>query len=185
MLVRLHIRKPLLRAYLANLFEKTTHHGYQDPVFKVTKTVDFGRLLCSMVRYSNRKKPAPVEALTFQLPWDRSLQSAPAYHLYFSKEDTLKLNDYLEVIFNLHFDRYYLKGKEQGFQQKDIISTFIQVHHLTGLTDVAGSLKKRRYREEARVRDELFIQLKNAAYHRHASIIFDADQVVKTTVLNY
>lgn len=191
MIVHLHIRKPLLRAYVAHLFEMLSTSERPDnlglPIYKVTKTNDFGQLLCSMVRYANK----PVRAhqgeglMIFKLPHDRSLQSAPNYHLFYSKEDTLKLNDYLEAIFNIHFDRYYLKGRQKQIQQKDIISTFIVVHNLSGLEDIAGTLKKRKYREEAKFRDELIEQLRHRAINRNDRMIFDESQVVKTTFLNY
>jgi len=183
--VSIEIKKPLLKSYLKHIFRS-------DPKGNLiaTKTHDFGQLLCSLVRYSNtRLEQLPTEnseaIVTFRLPKVRSLASAESYHLYYTKEDALKLNDYLQTLFNIEFDRYYLAGRKKQYQQKEIISTFVTTRNLTGLSDVAGSLKKRNYRREADLLEERTQELLHKAYNRNDRILFDESLVVKTEHLNY
>lgn len=182
MQVLLDIKNPLLRSYLQHLFENAASESNLD-ILKVTKRNLFGSLLCSLVKYSTKKVNHMVtdQTVYFQLPVDNSLKNAGNYHLYYLKEDVLKINDLLDTIFNIDFDRYYLDGLQQGFQRKEIVSTFIVVRNLSGLEDVAGSLKKRKYRQESKLHDERIKILTNRAYERHHRIKpFDRNKVVKS-----
>lgn len=166
MIVLLKIKKPIFREYIHYLF------ALEDGSFSVFRKHDFGKMLCSLVSYSNMpiKEEVNEETLKFTLPISRATANAQNYHLYYSKEDEAKLNDYLEVIFNIDFDRYYLNGSRMGFMQKDIIHSFIISRKLTGLIGNNEMLKKRQYRSEKKILENRTEQLIKRAYYRNHAI---------------
>ncbi|MEO9474153.1 MAG: hypothetical protein ABJG41_01420 [Cyclobacteriaceae bacterium] len=182
MIISLDIKKPLLRSYLAYLFEKDSE------VFTVSASHDFGRLLCSLVRYSLKpiKKADTTHTVKLKLPKVGALTTADNHHIYFSREDTHKLNMFLEATFNIDFDRYYLDGLQMKYQKKEIISTFIITRKLTGLSDPAEAIKKRHYRKELSLLEIVSKNLLDRAYNRHHRIqTFNPKFVARTAHLNY
>jgi len=149
MLVALQIKKGLYKDYLNFLceFDKITK------VYNVSRDNDFGKLLCSRVKYSALpvKSCKDEHTVFLQLPKSRPLASAKNHYLFYSKEDQAKITDGLEVMFNNDFDRYYLQGMKLRMMQKDIIQSFIISRKLTGLIGDNEMLKKRQYREELEI----------------------------------
>jgi hypothetical protein len=176
MTVSLNITKPLFRKYLDFLFDKNQNGHY-----KVSKTISFGAMVCSMIQQSNLPitKNESDESVTFVLPQVDSLSNARNYHLYFSKENELRLNDLLREYFFIDFDRYYLAGRKSGFMQKDIINSFILSRQLAIIDTAHESIKKRHYREELKVIADTAKKLKNLAYNRNEIMLFSPKHVVK------
>lgn len=170
MKIQLDIKKPLYRDYLNHILEKQ-----QDGSFRATKDSDFGKIICSFVRYSN----SPVQhemiqdTVTIILPITKSLGNAPNYHCYLTREDQLRINDLLDVLFNIDLDRYYLKGMKMGLQQKEILESFIVSRKLTNLLSDNETLKKRQYREELNTLRERVEILRQRAYYRNQKIEFE------------
>ena len=163
--IQLLITKPLLRAYLDFLFTPNSSGTYS-----VSRTSDFGKVLCSFVRYTREKPEHVPEAVGFTLPKTDGLKNAPNYYMYYSREDHIRINDLLEVFFHIDFDRYYLKGKKLGLLQKDIIESFIISRKLTNLMHDYETLKKKEYREELRLLKEMCSTLLSKAYYRNEKI---------------
>ncbi|HLT41737.1 MAG TPA: hypothetical protein VKZ95_03455 [Sphingobacteriaceae bacterium] len=171
MTVLFTLSKPMLREYLHYLF------AYEDGSFSVFRGHDFGKLLCSLVQYSNLPVPQKITEHTIKLtlPISRPTANAPNYYLYYKKEDEAKLADYLEAIFNIDLDRYYLKGIKQGYQQKEVIQTFIISRKLVGLIGDNERLKKRLYRDEQKQLKQATDKLLKKVYYRHHQIEYGAN----------
>lgn len=171
MTIQLHVHKEILREYLNYIFKKLPSGAY-----KVSKLEDFGRALCSFVRYSNIRVPEPPhpaqELVTFRLPRIEALNNALGYNLYYTRDDQEKLNDYLALIFDLDFDRYYLAGKASGEQKKDIIMSFIASRKLSRLLSDPELLKKRQYRSELKLLEARMVTLSKRAYNRNDRITY-------------
>lgn len=165
MQIRLSISKPLLQEYFQYLFPTDESGTYQ-----VTRKSDLGKAICCFVRYAHRRIPHRDGALLLQLPEAHTLMNAPRHHLYFCAEDEKRINDLLQVYFNLDFDRYYLQGKKNGFKQKDIIESFIVSRRLHNLMSDNETLKKRKYREELRLLEQRHKSLVKRAYWRNEKI---------------
>lgn len=145
MQVVLDIRKNLYRDYLNYLFLQDANGQYH-----VTRNNDFGKLLCARVQYSELpvRKVVGDKTVMLQLPKSRPLANAKNHFLFYSKEDQEKINDELEVMFNIDFDRFYLQGLKLQMMQKDIIQSFILTRKLINLIGDNETLKKRQYRDE-------------------------------------
>lgn len=167
MLATLSIKKDLYRDYLNYLFE------FSGNIYIVSRHHDFGKLLCSLVKYSNIPVPAEKDAkgIIVQLPKSRPLATAANYYLYYTEEDQQKINDNIEVLFNIDFDRYYLEGCKQGMMQKDIIQSFVISRKLISMSiDTNETLKKRQYRDRIEILKKLSEQLNQKAYYRNRLI---------------
>lgn len=165
--VKLDIRKALYRDYLHYLFEQDSNG-----TFLVVRNCDFGKLLCSRVQYSAQylKHESTLNTVNFQLPKSRLLANAKNHFLYYSKEDSLKIQEYLEVLFNMDLDRYYLSGIKGGYMQKQIIQSFIVSRKLVKLVGDNETLKKRVYRDELENIKKRTEELFWKAYNRNERI---------------
>lgn len=163
--IQLEIKKDLYRDYIKYLFELLPDGSY-----KVSRESDFGKALCSFVRYSHQKQDPVPGALALSLPDTDSIKSAKNYHCYFSREDTRRLNDLIDVFFHIDFDRFYLNGRKLGIMQKDIIESFIVSRKLTNLLNDNEMLKKRQYREELQLLKQRCKILTNKAWYRNEKI---------------
>jgi len=180
--VKLDIRKALYRDYLNYLFE-TDPEG----TFLVTRNNDFGKLLCSRVQYSEQAKKieASEKTVVFQLPKARLLANAKNHFLFYSKEDQLKIQEDLEVMFNMDLDRYYLSGVKNGYMQKQIIQSFIVSRKLVRLIGDNETLKKRVYREELENIKKRTEELFWKAYNRNERIdyVLNDDRILNVNYL--
>lgn len=157
--LKISIEKKLLQDFLGFLFPKDVS-GY----YKVTRKVNVGRLLCSLVEYSYK----PVEQrgdLTLVLPACRSLKSADNRFVYLSAESEAKFVDFLDATFDIDFDRYWIAGLKLGLPQKDIIYAYITSRKLVSLNDDIETLKKRMYRGSTRQMQSVYRQLLNKAQY--------------------
>jgi len=173
MTIQLHVRKPLYRDYLRYLFEESS-----PDCLKVTRENDFGKALCSFVRYSHMPVVKSVEKglVNLQLPDTHSLSLAKFRHCYYSREDMLRLNDLLEIFFHIDFDRYYLKGVKLDLMQKEIIESFIISRKLSNLMSDNETLKKRKYREELQLLKQRVDILRKKAWYRNHKIEMDPNK---------
>lgn len=149
------IRKPLFEDYLNYYFDRDDLGR-----FKVSHRQSVGKLLCSMVEYSYR----PVEQkgrtrLLFSAC--SSLSTAQGRFMFISRENQAKFSDYLEAVFAVDFDRFYLTAQKYGIPQKDIILAFISSRRLVSMEQDTEMLKKRAYRQSLREIAERHKQLTN------------------------
>lgn len=167
MKIAFEVKKEVIRLFLSYLFEPL-----DDGSLKVTRHTDAGKLITCFVRYADRPiQEEPTEgSVTFFLPRSKGLDTAPNHFLYFTKEDQHRINDLLEVIYHLDLDRYYIKGMRQGFQQKEVIESYIVSRKLTSLFEENETPKKRQYREELRAFEDMVEQLRKKCYHRNQTI---------------
>lgn len=167
MKISFEVKKEVIRLFLSYLFEPMT-----DGSLKVTRHTDAGKLITCFVRYADRPiQEEPTEgSVTLFLPRSKGLDTAPNHFLYFTKEDQHRINDLLEVIYHLDLDRYYIKGMRQGFQQKEVIESYIVSRKLTSLFEENETPKKRQYREELRAFQDMVEQLRKKAYYRNQTI---------------
>jgi hypothetical protein len=173
MTIHLSIRKELYRDYFIHLFPTDPSGALQ-----ITRDSDLGKLICALVRYSDFpvKDQIPEDAIQIKLPATNSLRIAQDRFLFLSREDQLRINDLIEVFFNIDFDRYYLKGLKIGLQQKEIIESFIVTRKLTRLMSDNETLKKRQYRQELDLLKERVEQLRQRAYYRNQKIEFEPEK---------
>jgi hypothetical protein len=120
--INLNIKNEHLFRYLDVLFKK------QDGKFIVSQNSDFGRLLCA--HFKTSETPVPFDpgefCACFILPKTNHIEDRAArFFIYYDKFDIERLNSALSAEFNIHFKQYYLRGRELGFKQKDIIDSFI------------------------------------------------------------
>lgn len=161
------VKKKVIRLFLSYLFEQLP-----DGSLKVTRDTDAGKLITCFVRYADRpiQEEPTSGTVTLLLPRSKSLDTAPNHFLYFTKEDEHRINDLLEVIYHIDFDRYYIKGMRQRLQQKEVIESYIVSRNLTSLFQDNEALKKRQYRDELRAFEDLVDQLRKKAWYRNQSI---------------
>ena len=173
MSVLLTIKKPLYRDYLNHLFDRQPDGSY-----RISRESDFGKAICCFISYSD----LPVQeektelTVTIHLPDTRSLSLAKYHYCYISKENAHRLNDLLDVFFNIDLDRYYLKGMKMGMQQKEILESFIVSRKLTNLLSDNETLKKRQYRDELMTLRERVEILRQRAYYRNQKIEFEPEK---------
>jgi hypothetical protein len=93
--------------------------------------------------------------------------------LFLSSENEARFNDYLEAVFNLDFDRYWVNGLQLGISKQDIVYAYIQSRKLGEDVSIDETLKKRIYRKTARRQQFLHKQLLNKAGY-HDRLIIDS-----------
>ena len=166
MQIAISIKNPIYRAYLKGIFE--LKNGY----LLLTRDHDFGKVIISRVKYSREPIKMIVDHTTvvFDLPSGRSLANGEKYYLYICKEDQAKINEQLDAIFNIDFDRYCLEGKKLSMMQKDVIQAFIISRKIISLIGDNETLKKREYRDQLSVMKKYEDQLRKKAYYRNAHI---------------
>lgn len=172
MIVLIDIKKSYLRDYLNYLF------AYENGSYSVFRHNDFGKALCALVSKSDTIVRHPVNENTVRLllPKTRSIKSHRNHFLHYTVEDQLKLNDLLEVLFNIDFERYYHMGIQLGLQQKDVIHDFIVSRRLATMVGDVETLKKRQYRKEQKAIEKMKNHLLQKIWYR--------DRVIKTTIEN-
>lgn len=170
MIVLIDIQKPYLREYLNYLF------AYENGSYSVFRHEDFGKALCAMVSKSDI--PVPYDrtdkTVQLQLPSTKSIRSHRNHFLYYTVEDQHKLNDLLEVLFNIDFQRYYQVGISLKIQQKDVIHQFIVTRKLVSMIGEVETLKKRQYRREKKAIEKLQNSLLQKIYYQ--------DRIIKNTI---
>lgn len=166
----INIKKELIRDFFLYLFDKT-----EEGVVVISRTVDAGKLIASLVEYSD--KPINQSGNTIvRLPMCDSLQSASNHFMYLSAESENKLNDYLEVSFNLDYDRYWIQGLKLGIAQQEIVYSYIVSRKLGSLNMDTEMLKKRMYRYTTKRITHIHKRLTNKAAY--------ADRLIRESMQN-
>lgn len=125
-----------------------------------------------MVREASKpyKPEETPETIHFKLPRANSLEVSRGKFAVILKSDQKKIEDFLESIFNLDYDQYYISGIKIGLKQKEIIEAFIVSRKLTEIYSDNETLKKRQYREEQKRISKLRSSLLNKANYRNKAI---------------
>ena len=168
--VYVKIRKRIILDFLGYLFECDNSEG--GPRFIVSRRIDAGRYLHALVEYSYKEVDHDAECVVFVLP-RTSLSTAMGKFLFLSSENEGRFNDYLEAVFNLDFDRYWVNGLLLGISKQDIVYAYIQSRKLGEDLSIDETLKKRIYRKTARQQQFLHQQLLNKAGY-HDRLIIDS-----------
>ena len=170
MIVLIDIKNPLLREYLHSQF------AYEGSAFSIFRHNTFGKALCAMVRKSDLPVPHTItdRTIKLRLPNTKSIRSHRNHFLYYTVEDQLKLNDLLEALFEIDFDKYYLVGLRMGMQQKDVIHNFILSRKLVSMIGDVETLKKRQYRKEKNALQKATNHLLQKVHYR--------DRIIKNTI---
>ncbi len=144
--VKIHIKDPILRAYLAGLFAVREDGGYTLNTDSIT-----GTTICSLVQPADY--PDAIEAgkdtVTFHLPRSRSFDRFRNRSLRLSSEAEVAVNKVLRREFDLNLDASCTEARMAGVKLMDAIEAFIVSNrmdeHFAGGIE---TLKKRFYRSE-------------------------------------
>lgn len=144
--VKIHIKDPILRAYLSGLFTVREDGGYTLNTDSIT-----GTTICSLVQPADY--PDAVEAgkdtVTFHLPRSRSFDRFRNRSLRLSSEAEVAVNKVLRREFDLNLDASCTEARMAGMKLMDAIEAFIVSNrmdeHFAGGIE---TLKKRFYRSE-------------------------------------
>ena len=144
--VKIHIKDPILRAYLAGLFAVREDSGYTLNTDSIT-----GTTICSLVQPADY--PDAIEAgkdtVTFHLPRSRSFDRFRNRSLRLSSEAEVAVNKVLRREFDLNLDASCTEARMAGVKLMDAIEAFIVSNrmdeHFAGGIE---TLKKRFYRSE-------------------------------------
>lgn len=166
MIVSCTIKSQLLRDYIHSIFV------FEDNAFSVFRTEEFGKYLCSMIKYS--QDPVPLlegdEVVKFRMPKTSHYPRMYREFIYLDEDANKKIEDMLDVLFRVDFKMYYYNGKELGLQQKIIIQNFIIAKGLVSTIGDIETLKKRQYRSEARRIKQLASNLARRVQYQNNAI---------------
>jgi hypothetical protein len=167
MKIHLFIRKDLYRQYFQALFPADQHGCHL-----ITRDTDLGKAIHASIRYSDTRPvdEVPEGSLCLRISRTSDYSKAANRFLFFSRDDISRVNDLIEVYFNLDLDRYYLRGLKLGMQQKDVIESFILDRGLVNLLQDNETLKKRIYREQLNLLQHRTAQLLDKARYRNQKI---------------
>lgn len=179
MKVHLFIRKPLYRQYFQALFP-TDDSGCHP----ITRDTDLGKAIYASIRYAEQRPvdEIPAEAIAIRLSKSSDYWKASNRFLYFTRDDLSRINDLIEVFFNIDLDRYYLRGMKLGMQQKEVIQSFIMDRGLVNLLQDNETIKKRIYREELALFRQKTDQLLKKARYRNQQIGLTPAQILQNNV---
>ncbi len=120
--VKIHIKDPILRAYLAGLFAVREDGGYTLNTDSIT-----GTTICSLVQPADY--PDAIEAgkdtVTFHLPRSRSFDRFRNRSLRLSSEAEVAVNKVLRREFDLNLDASCTEARMAGVKLMDAIEAFI------------------------------------------------------------
>jgi len=170
MIVLIDIQKPMLREYFNYLF------AHENGAYSVFRHNEFGKALCAMVSKSDLpvKHQESAKTIRIRLPNTKTIRTHRNHFLHYTVEDQHKLNDLLEVLFEIDFWRYYYAGLSLDMQQKDVIHNFIVSRRLVSMIGEVETLKKRQYRNERKAIEKLQKHLLQKVWYR--------DRIIKKTL---
>lgn len=145
--VKIHIKDPILRAYLNGLF--TSH---EDGSYTLNTDSLTGTVICSLVQASDYPTPDErdqKDMVTFRLPRSRNYDRFRGRSLFLPRHAEQMINKVLRREFDLNLDACCTEARMAGGKLSDAIEAFIVSNRMDYL--FAGSietLKKRFYRSE-------------------------------------
>ena len=161
----------MLADYLGYLFRPD-----RDGVLQVSVTSSTGKLLLALAKCSDGPMELSGDGVVCLALPEHHLSSLKNRFLYYTKEDTVRLNLALRAEFDLDFEGYFRKGEALGIQKKDIIDAFIFSRGLTTETDpetlqkTHATLHKRIYRRQLNNLEHVRKKLIRKAYYINESI---------------
>ena len=124
--------------------------------------------------------PLPIDhCLPILLSTTSAYPKAPHRFLYFTRDDITRINDLIEVLFNIDLDRYYLRGLKLGYLQREVIESFIIDRGLVTLLHDHETLKKRQQRSELALLRQHVDQLLKKARDRNVNIGLTAQHILQ------
>lgn len=165
--VKIRIREPILRSYLAGLFEKR-EDGYAVNMNSIT-----GSVIISLVSAAARppKIDADRSVVTFHLPSSHYTSRLRNKFLVVDRDAEDKINAVLKREFDVNFLSYCTELRIMGYQLKDIIAMFIVENGMDDMFDGdIEALKKRYYRRELEILNQTQEKLRAKAYSARRKI---------------
>jgi hypothetical protein len=150
--IRIYFRKEPIRDYFVSQFQ-----GSASSVVKLTRDNDMGRLVYSLVKYSDlpvNKNPKQMNdwfPLSVSLPESRFLLDQGRF-AYIPFEDLHKINDYVIAQFNLSFNSFLMMGETLNIQIKNTVDLFMQTYNINPRAHDALIKKDFRARQNLRCR---------------------------------
>lgn len=156
----IRIKERLLRCFLGALFER------RGDGFLVDAGTLTGAAICALVKTIDRPvHQAPDETIVvFHLPKSHSNDSLRNKHLCVSSEAEAKINACLREEFETRFLHFCAEARMQGYRQKDIIPIFMAENKIDIYDGDIEAPKKRLYRKELEVLENLEKKLRRKAY---------------------
>lgn len=158
--VKIKIKDPILRSYLAGLFEPRGG-GYAVNMDTFTGTV-----ICSLTSVADypRRSDDDETTVLFHLPQSRYTGSFRNRYLFVTPEAEAKVNAVLKKEFDMNFIAFLTESRIQGFKLRDAIATFIVINKLDNFDGDIETLKKRYYRRELEALKNIREKLCHKAY---------------------
>jgi hypothetical protein len=156
--IHLSLRKPFLENYLRFVF-----NSQEKGTIKITRCEEIGKYLYSRVRYSDypQRKPKSQYLLELLLP-DHPLDVSHNHFIYFTEDDQVRINDYIEAIAYLDFRTTVQVGsRDLKVDRKVVINLF---SNLVFGEDKYEMLKKDEYRRRKKVEDWLLKSIQVFGY---------------------
>lgn len=161
--IKFVVRKKEIEDFLRYTFDSPSRGPIQ-----VSRLHDIGKYICSFVRHSTVpvKKPVYPDEHTVDLVIPDHPNFTHEYkYIYFTREDMVNINDYLQASFNLFFRSYMMAGEEMGFEQKQLLEAFMSA---TGVREVGKkfeTFKKKDYRHRKKVDKIVVKSLHSIGFH--------------------
>lgn len=159
------IKNQMLRDYLSHLFP--TKNG----AFCIDRNTDVGKFICALVKVSDLPVNQDIdsESVQFILPTTSHLPELFRKFCYLDQYDQKRIEDYLASWFNLDYGMFYLFGRQQNIQEKEVILNFILDRKLDSMIGDPETLKKRKYREYDKTVKKIHQRLRMRAYNMNKS----------------
>jgi hypothetical protein len=145
--VKIHIKDPILRAYLNGLFVVREDGAYTLNTDSLTGTV-----ICSLVQpsdYPTAEEHGGKETVTFRLPRSRSFERFRGRAVWLPPHAEAVVNKVLRREFDLNLDASCTEARMAGVRLMDAIEAFIVSNGMDGhFSGGIETLKKRFYRSE-------------------------------------
>ena len=154
--VKLQLRKPYFENYLRFVFDNP------EGTIKVKRDDNLGKYLFSRVRYSNTP-PCKLEGQVISLIMPAHGCDTSRYQfMYFSAEDIVRINDYIESSAYMDFRMMVQTGTvDLKMDRKTVISVFSDLIYGE---DKFEMLKKEEYRKRKKLREWLSKSAKSFSY---------------------
>ena len=147
----LNFSKDIIAEFFVSQFSKRNKN-----IIILTRHNDIGKFIFSIIKYS----PVPITPKTSNS--DNSIiveipqVHGSTHHCHFptiTRDDMIKINDHVSVIFNLKFQQYMLMGEKLGMLQKNTVDLFLRIHNIN--PDKFAALKKKDYRARVEIENEI------------------------------
>lgn len=149
--ITLNFSKDLIAEFFVSQFSKRNKN-----IILLTRNNDIGKYIFSMIKYSPIPVPQKLTSGSNSILVEIPQVHGSTHHCHFptiTRDDMIKINDYVSVIFNLKFQQYMMMGEKLGLQQKNTVDLFLRLHNLN--PEKFGALKKKDYRKRQEIEKEI------------------------------